>query len=606
MSNRWRQLGGKWGTRLHRNDDGAITLAALAALMILIMVTLTIWDAGQAARDKIDAQNAADTAAYSQASVRARSMNMLAFTNVAKREVVSLHSLYYGMFTGFAIWWATRCSEAASFADDARLDCDRNRPLMMREGSAGGEWDRFAGDRFGLQVPRYRAEAKVATQMFDVPVQPNAWSKQAFGHEVMAIDDYQRYLVEVAPWWAWTQALVRGTRNGAHAISTFPPPGPTNLADGWIQQALGGINNQADNIHDFEVSCGDRQSDKLLNRMRPDSVQENELNTSGGINAAMIADTDRMSHASCIPIEATSQMPIAETDIRQQSEKNRSPLTQPLLRAIDGNTELHRRLSEEDAHDLEPFTLGLIYAIEASPPGLSPTKTTIAAGGGCWWSTFLFTDVHMGQNNGDDNPECANSTVRFHSIPYALGADARPSSSNYEHSSEALMARSNITFSYRHTPERAMRLSGSTVRGSGSETGYRNLMEKSNYQIDDRNNPVYTTKGYWSMSRAEIVYPHLDQSRDLYEDDSARGLWLFRPGWTAKLRPMALPDEWSNLNYGLNATFHATDEYFQVAENMGITTNPDAPGSANDVAEDLRFMDHATRTLDSRMRGTVK
>ena len=99
MTNPIDMLAGRLGGRVHRDESGAITLAALAACLILIMVGLTIWDAGRSARDKIDVQNAADTAAYSQAAVRARSMNMLAFTNVAKRSVAGMHSMYFGMWT---------------------------------------------------------------------------------------------------------------------------------------------------------------------------------------------------------------------------------------------------------------------------------------------------------------------------------------------------------------------------------------------------------------------------------------------------------------------------------------------------------------------------
>lgn len=72
-------------TAFHSNQSGAVALLCLAALLVLFMVGLTLWDAGEGARNKISAQMGADTAAYSQASVRARSMNMIAFANIGKR-----------------------------------------------------------------------------------------------------------------------------------------------------------------------------------------------------------------------------------------------------------------------------------------------------------------------------------------------------------------------------------------------------------------------------------------------------------------------------------------------------------------------------------------
>jgi len=594
MSERWRQLTGETGRRLHGDQSGAIALAALAALMILILVTLTIWDAGQSARDTIDAQNAADTAAHSQASVRARAMNMLAFTNVAKREVVSLHSLYYGMFSGFAIWWAERCKGSAN-ADDSRIDCENNRRLLLREGGIQGEWRDFSGQQYKPIDEPHIAKSKLANQMA-VSVAPSlsSFSREAFGAEVMALDDYQRYLVEVAPWWAWTQALIRGTRNGAHATTSFPPPGRASAGSGWIQEAVGGISNQADGIFDFEVSCGDREADHLLNRPHP-GLDPNEIDPTNASAREQIAE---MPHGSCIPVGATGQVDgVSSGDLDGQADQaNRSPATDPVVEAIGGNVELHRRESEADAGFKDPLTLGVIHAIEASPPLTLPHS----AGGGCWWSTFLFTNVMMHPTQTPENTECAETDVRFYSTPYSLGAPQ-----DDVHAADALMTRSNLVFSYRHTPERAMRVLGGKPEGTGSASSHRNLMSEHEYAIDNPGNPIFSTSGYWSMARAEVVYPHLDDGRDVETgSDSARGLWLFRPGWTAKLRPVALPGEWRDLDYQLNDAFHATDEYMRVAEEMGLFDNANGPNAAGDMLEDVRFMDQATRTLtDQRIEG---
>lgn len=87
--------------RLHDDEGGAILLACLAACMILLMVSLTMYDAGNVTREKIKLQTATDTAAYSQASIKARTMNANAYVNVTKRSIVGLHLTYFSAFNNF-------------------------------------------------------------------------------------------------------------------------------------------------------------------------------------------------------------------------------------------------------------------------------------------------------------------------------------------------------------------------------------------------------------------------------------------------------------------------------------------------------------------------
>ena len=595
MLDRWRQPAGDLLGRLDDDEEGAIFLAALAAVMILIMVALVIYDAGKSAGDKIDLQNAADTAAYSQASVRARSMNMLAFSNVAKREVVSLHSMYFGMFSGFAIWTAQRCREAKSFSDDARNDCLDNSPLISGPGGEGlEEWRQFTGNRLDASDSPHLTTTTIIGQMINT-VGGNNLSQRAFGREVMALDDYQRYLVRITPVWAWTQALIRGTRNGAHAVSTFPTPGFTgSVADGWVRNAGVGFNNDAVGIEDFEVSCGERTNnrDHLLNRVRPPDFSADGL--------------QNMHHQSCLPFNFGSTQGFSGLPVGNPNDA-RSALTQPLLQSLGNNLQLHSNKSNVAADTVDPVTLGLIYAIDASPPAVFPSP----AGGGCWWSTFLFSSPVQTAGSGLTNDECedVNNLPRLYSVPYSLGAN--------DESADALMARSNIVFSYKNTPDRALEINGGRVEGSGDESTYRNLLDAAGYQVADPNNPLFSSSGYWSMARAEIVYPHLEAGTDPENNPpsrpassgGARGIWLFRPGWTAKLRPMALPNEWASLDYNLQAAFHATDPQFRVAQQMGLFSNTqdDAPSGLGDVLEDVEFMDQAMRTLnDNDIAGTPK
>ena len=87
--------------RLHDDEGGAILLACLAACLILLMVSLTMYDAGNLTREKIKLQTATDTAAYSQAAIKARTMNANAYVNVTKRSIVGLHLTYVSAFNNF-------------------------------------------------------------------------------------------------------------------------------------------------------------------------------------------------------------------------------------------------------------------------------------------------------------------------------------------------------------------------------------------------------------------------------------------------------------------------------------------------------------------------
>lgn len=576
--------------RLDRDDQGAITLAALAACLILIMVGLTIWDAGRAARDKIDVQNAADTAAFSQAAIRARSMNMLAFTNVAKRSVVGMHSLYFGMWTAYVLWWEERCREAQnSFSPEARLDCDRNEWIVESEGGPGGDWSAFSGNVYRQQGRRFAAANKIIEQMMPPSVaggSPAGGSEFAYRNEVIALDDYQRYLVEVTPWWAWMESLVRGTRNGAHVTTSFPLPGPLSSppGPGWIRSSLGSTytfgqnntNGAARSVFDFEVHDPNPPSPTL----NSDALLKRPL-----FNATPGAGSEPTGTETCIPTGAAAA---AGFGVGLRSD-TRSRLTTPLWNALQDNVALHRRRSEADAADPAMIAAGLQIAIAFAPPGVNG----FSAGTGCFWSQQLFATRCPGGS--------LTNICRHHALPYLLNSPGNTATD--------LMARSNIVFSYRHTPGRAMSIGSSgEVTGAGRDASKRNLLSHIGYRVQNPGNVTYETTGYWSMARAEIVYPHLRSGRNPAAGPTGNpaALWLWRPGWTAKMRPMALPREWRNLPYDLNAAFHATDQYLALAGQLGLLNN-NTFGSLNDIKNDLQFMEKATRTLDSTaIDGTVK
>jgi len=88
--------------RFNANQGGAVALMTMAALLIIMMMAWVVYDSGDAARDALDVQAAADTAAWSQSAVEARSMNMIAFANVGKRVTFGMTSFYQSLWLAYA------------------------------------------------------------------------------------------------------------------------------------------------------------------------------------------------------------------------------------------------------------------------------------------------------------------------------------------------------------------------------------------------------------------------------------------------------------------------------------------------------------------------
>ncbi len=66
----------KYLKRFHRDEGGAVMLAALASTLMVFMLGMVLYDAGNTVRDRLKNQSASDAAAYSQAALKARTMNM--------------------------------------------------------------------------------------------------------------------------------------------------------------------------------------------------------------------------------------------------------------------------------------------------------------------------------------------------------------------------------------------------------------------------------------------------------------------------------------------------------------------------------------------------
>ncbi len=211
--------------RLDSDQGGAVFLMCLAGILILLLMSWVLVDGIFVTKDKSDVQASADAGAYSGASVKARSMNMMAFSNVAKRSLVGVHATYEAMMNSYAMYveqlfWQN--CDFDSVPPDTWYTCDdpefvENRDLYEEE---------EAGDYVAYQDNRdfYMADLR-------------------------ALDTYQQYIQKVTAWWAWSESVLRAQRNGATLASSFRPPpadgmprgGYSSLVQPVMAEAGGGI-----------------------------------------------------------------------------------------------------------------------------------------------------------------------------------------------------------------------------------------------------------------------------------------------------------------------------------------------------------------------------
>lgn len=186
----------KWMARrreLAREEGGAVLLMCLAAVLVLLLVCWLLFDAIMVSKEKIDTQASADVAAFSQAGVKARAMNMMAFTNVGKRSIVGVHSVYGSMMQAYYDWVMARVMECVAGLPQCNYEvAEANRDLFLEE--LESDFETFEGNQ------------------------------DYYVADVRALDNYQNYVFAMSPWWGWSEAVSRAQRNGATLATSFPPP----------------------------------------------------------------------------------------------------------------------------------------------------------------------------------------------------------------------------------------------------------------------------------------------------------------------------------------------------------------------------------------------
>lgn len=179
----------------HQAQGGAIILLVLAGFLILILSSLMMFDAGIAASDKMEIQTAADSAAYSQSVIKARTMNMLTYANTAKRMFFSYSFTYLAAMEAYAVGMLYYTGQCFKWLPDPHA-CYR-----WTIGLAQGVTQ-------GIRLPQDWKTARTRSRQ-----------------EIKNLENFQVYMKDITPWWAYSENLIRGIYNGATATAAWPPPG---------------------------------------------------------------------------------------------------------------------------------------------------------------------------------------------------------------------------------------------------------------------------------------------------------------------------------------------------------------------------------------------
>jgi hypothetical protein len=65
----------------------------------------------------------------------------------------------------------------------------------------------------------------------------------------------------------------------------------------------------------------------------------------------------------------------------------------------------------------------------------------------------------------------------------------------------------------------------------------------------------------------------------------------FRPSWTARMRPVALPGEWKQAGFDLNQTYHDVIPYLALSSLVGMGS----VSGLTSAIQDFAMMERATR-----------
>lgn len=528
----------------HKNEGGAIAIMCLAACLILFMIGLVVYDTGKATREKIQVQTASDIAAYSQASIKARTMNMVAYTNVAKRSILAAQGVYHAALIDYVAWVGGQAAKCAKCLFVCWL------PYMPCPNAAGA-------------VPILAGEA------IDV-IKLVVSGLKKYNTELEAITRYQAYMTTLTPYWAYMEAAYSASRNGATLSGSFPPP--PNL----VLTTAGNILQQITNAL--------KMAPLYPQTMHPGDYLPTapaKLSGFGGL-ILNIAASDPQAVLACFDagyISGVAQDPLflaeLEWNISQQNSKSapgilftgpkrsagayRNPVT-GTLGCMAGTDPLGLQNTAGRIPGLSAILKSIVQGIEGKNAVAFKYDPTAY---GCMKASPGFTFAKVGLLPKRDSNRCevsGSSTVK-------------------ESSANWTKTNSNLAMTYLY----------SEMSTKGRDK-YKYL--KQDYT---RTQGVFESpSGLWSMARGEFIYVGPLILGGLISDNPSP----WHTAWTARLRPVALnKDEWKNYkgSYSINAAFHDALPYMGIQGIAALISGKDT----GIIISDFMFFEKASRAMDN-------
>jgi hypothetical protein len=658
MHRSWTDITGEF----HDREGGAVVLLMVAGAMVILLFSLTLYDASRSIKDKMTAQSAADMAAYSHAAIEARSMNMMAYANIGKRSIFSMHATYISAFVSYgqiagAITFVTSIickyapiptEDVCAMAQDGRQAIDRWRqearqdfarltgqhcakPTTKSNETGGkGRQRRYTKKRcpsgvkdFEELIPRKgyglddlidklkegsytNPEKKIANAVLSTltgnmsltgflqaifqaikdailstflsfkelnPEQWGALTANYYAQDIKALDNYQRYLYAVTPWWAWVEHLVRAMRNGASTSTSYPlPSGVPEEAQEKIARAMttsmeGGSSGSyvempgLDYVESLPVRPG------LGPQSRTDPGHE--LTTRGKL------DRDASEYYN-------PQNPKRDYMYRQLMKQLGGSLFKNITKPIedaaksaasDEKTDFDDALAAEFRSKVknlpylfEHFGNIAISILRSGMPKSKLLKFGFVAG--------LLIQTH-------DNMAARKDGALF-VTQRAFDSILGPFTANpwvvrrYTSEGSWLAATSNLVMTY-------------VNRGADDGRRRYGFLEGDYSYQSESDRMIYGANGYWGMARSEITYQGVRSS-----DQSTSGLpSLWQPIWSARMRPVALEGEFSSGLYSIN------DAYRESLAGLAMTSllNVSSLSTLTSAAIDFDQMDRWTRAM---------
>lgn len=537
--------------RLRHNQSGAIAVLCMAAILIIMLMGLVLFDSIEVANEKVHLQASADAAAFSQSSIEARTMNMTAFTNVGKRINVAYVTAYdtimgwLGWLVG-AGWVLTILCAAAAVLTAGGLSsvCKEMAQIVA---AATCVWAKEKAD-----------QGKLGTVI-----------NNTFGPELRAFNNYQQYKADITPYWSWSEGVWKGIENRAPITMGYPAPQggsdvnfssqlPMKQPNNHSWNNLCEKTNHAPSIGDIVLGDSFDELTQQVDRwyMFVDFIIKNGMSVVGGGGDAQPTgdgDYDMDSGDSEMENQCGEMEDRAEKDpdnfeydpgedcedADEEDECEERPKTMKYKDA-DGNwveeelnddcipVDIADVLNELDCSDISDIGVyGSVFF--AGSLGLLVDHSGLPD-----WISWAFPTSYEERCGGTGSRE-SRSGGRYGSDFLKDGAPWILDTNNWS------MHSSTLTFAYRPNSARNQESRDKFTFGEEVNDGFLNSSSEGS--------------GVWALSRAEVTWQGEDSTPNLWESQ-----------WGARVRPVALPGEWQA--YGNDGAFTMWDALQEIEDEM--------------------------------------